>query len=159
MENIRHVILYCNGKAPDTGTHWKDEIPALAASEVIRDFSLIEKQGAKRVFHCLVEKNAQLPRIVAWIDNYNDGKSDADKSWYWPGKTADAAYAALWQDGSSFAHAIAERVLWYPIEVEIEGQMVTQFVTVYVAINMHDVSIIPSVLKQYGTRHKIFGVD
>lgn len=158
MENIRHVILYCSSKAPN-GDHWKDEIPQLETSEIIRDFALIGRQGSKRVFHCIVEKNAQLPRIVNWIDDYNIGKADADKIWYWHGKTSDIAYTALWQDPESFAHSIAERVLRYPVTTEIEGETVTILVTVYEAINIYGASIMSAVLKQHGTPHRFFGVD
>jgi len=155
VENIRHAILYCNSKAPPAGRHWKGELPALATSEVIRDFALIARQGAKRVFHCLVEKNKQLPRITVWIDNFNAGKADAAKIWYWSGRTAGAAYTALWRDKSSFAHAVAERVLRYPVRVG--GAL--RIVTVHEAINTHSAAIVPAVLKQYGTPRIFFGVD
>lgn len=149
-----HAILYCEAKAPDEGTHWKDEVPKLEASEIIRDFTLIGKQGTKRVFHCLVEKNAQLPRILAWIDSYNDGKTDPNKIWYWYGQSSDEAYRSLWQDANAFAHSVAERVLIYPVEIEPD---VWALVTVYDAINTYGVTIVNSVLKKYGTPHRFFG--
>jgi hypothetical protein len=154
-----NVILYCNSKVPEVigeaSEHWKNEMPALAASEVIRDFYLLKKQGTKRVFHCLVEKNKQLPRIVNWIDNYNEGMADSDKIWYWSGQTAKDAYIKLWKDNNSFAHLIAEKVLRYPAFIGEEGSRV--FVSVYEAINTHGIAIDPDTLKQYGISHTFFG--
>jgi hypothetical protein len=154
-----NIILYCNSKAPevidDVAEHWKDKIPALGTSEVIRDFYLLGEEGGKRVFHCLVEKNNQLPRIASWIDNYNDGKSNVDKIWYWFGRTAKDVYSNLWSDSSSFAHLIAEKVLRYPVFIDEEtGQVL---VSVYEAINTHGVTIVPDILKGYGIPHTFFG--
>lgn len=157
-----HVILYCDGRVPQALPegileHWKDEVPSLGTGEVIRDFSLLGKQGTKRVFHCKIAKTSQLSRVLTWIMNYNDGKSDPEKIWYWVGKTARDAFESLWEDAEAFAHNIAERVLQYPVEVLEEGQTVTKFVSVYEAINTYSETILPAVLKQYGVPHKFLG--
>jgi len=155
---VLNVILYCNGRAPEEGDHWKDELPALEGTEVIRDFHLVAKQGLKRAYHCLMERNEQLPRVKNWIDAYNVGKPDADKIWYWSGKTVEEAYTKLWQDENNFAHAVAERVLRYPVTVEGEFGPETRLVTVHEVIVGYGEEIIPSVLKQHGVPHRFLGV-
>lgn len=158
-----HVLVYCDSRIPNViggeVEHWKDEIPSLGASEVIRNFKLVAKQGTKRIFHCVIRKTAQLSRVLVWIINYNDGKADQDKIWYWVGPSANDVFTDLWQDANSFAHSIAERVLQYPVTVQIDGQDVTKFVSVYDAINTHGASIVPAVLKQYGVPHKFLGEE
>jgi hypothetical protein len=157
MTDYVQVIVYCDARAVSEQTHWKQEVPDLA-TEVIHDFRLLGVQGTKRVYHCLVEKTDQLSRITDWITAFNVGKTDANKIWYWNAATAEQAYTNLWQDTELFAHAVAERVLRYPVQVEVEGEMVTILVSVYDAINTYGATIDPVILKQYGMPHKFFGI-
>jgi len=77
--------------------------------------------------------------------------------WFWTGNSSEEAYTKLWKDENAFAHTIAEKILRYPVTVEIEGDMVILFVSVFDAINTHGVVIDNAVLKEYGIPHKFLG--
>ena len=150
---VLNVILYCNGRAPEivgeVSEHWKSEIPALEASEVIRDFMLIGKQGAKRVFHCLVEKEpgnlGQIKRIIDYVENYNDGKAIQDQILFWSARTADEAYTKLWQDRVTdpFIETIAKKILRYPVDTLCDGEPCTLIVSVEDAEDVYGETIDP----------------
>ncbi|MBT8365124.1 MAG: hypothetical protein KJP23_10490 [Deltaproteobacteria bacterium] len=82
--------------------------------DVLRNYILLKQQGNRYVFHTLLEKNRNLPNVKAWIDAYNEGKSDIDKIWYWYGNSVDSAYQNLWTDENAFAHIVATKILRYP---------------------------------------------
>lgn len=124
------VLIYCDGKAPATGTHWKAIVPDL--NELVVNFKLIGQVGAKKLFHCRLDKAGQYGRIKNYIDNHPELGIK-----YWVG-TGDQCYVQLYQDSEN--QAIAMRALKYPVEVEIEGITSIMYVSVYDAINTYGVS-------------------
>jgi hypothetical protein len=139
----------------------KDLIPIIRSIltdkyDVLINYMKLVEQNGKYVFQVLLDSSGKLPNIRAWIDSYNEGKAAADRIWYWYGDTAEDAYAALWKDEAAFAHAVAERVLLYPVQVDVEGETVMRRVSVYDAINTYGVTINPQILKKYGMRLKLF---
>jgi hypothetical protein len=145
-----NVLIYCNFRAPageEIKEHWKPEIPDVGVDEVIRDFRLIAKQGAKRFYHALVYKSAdnskQFARIKTYIDNFNDGKPINQRILFWHSKTARQVYKNLWLDRTTdpFIETIAKRVLRYPVQTTCDGEPCTRIVTVEEAETTYGESI------------------
>jgi hypothetical protein len=168
------AILYCNFRAPsgeEIKEHWKPEIPNVGIDEVIRDFRLLEKQGAKRVYHALVDtssgEDGQVGRIKEHIRTLNGCEAPVlqgpecttpvgQQILAWWAKDADTMYKRLWQDRATHAifETIAKSILRYPVETTCDGEPCTLIVSVADAETTYSETIDPQKLM---IPHRFYG--
>ncbi len=148
-----NAIIYCNYRNSEVEgikKHWKPNIPDVGVDEVIRDFVVLEKQGAKRVYHAMVDTSSggdgQIDRIKSFIRGVNGCEAPTlqgptcstavgSQILAWWDRDVTQMYTKMWQDRSTHAvfNTIAKRVLRYPVETICEGEPCTLRVSITVA--------------------------
>jgi len=121
---FKNVILVCDSKKANEEEHWKSDIPDFD-DEIIRNFVLLGEYNGKKIYHCLIDDQFQLPIIEDKVKNKDKPKKDKLKT---SSKRIKEIYKDFLDDPDTSEYA--EQIMKYPVQKETDDGMITTMVSI-----------------------------